>query len=142
MIMNNKSDKISKGQWVVTHTIYYVFGPTHIDNRGSVHPEDRELVKNNRIGHFFKCIGEEGGYKILCRPEITFRVLSSAIQKIMPTPKYEWGNIVREIVRPEIGGIIRTMQWHYKREEYQYQIEIKGKLKSRLYQESELVLVG
>lgn len=53
-------------------------------------------------------------------------------------PKFEIGQNVSEIKRLEVIGVIDYYFWHFKDNEYKYQIAINAKRKSKRYSEAEL----
>ncbi|MCP9768038.1 hypothetical protein EGI22_08940 [Lacihabitans sp. LS3-19] len=62
------------------------------------------------------------------------------MEPLKPQPKYQIGDCVSEIQRPEIIGIIEYLFWHFKDQEYKFHISVNGKRKSRRYSDKELLL--
>ncbi len=62
--------------------------------------------------------------------------------KNLPSPKFEIGEQISEIERPEIVGLIDYYFWHHKDAEYKFHISINGKRKSRRYSDNELQILS
>jgi hypothetical protein len=100
--------------------------------------EGRDFAKNKVGFAFGKCIGIFGEYLIIHNDEYEIRMQPELVHRIYPTPKFEWGDKVQEVERPEIKGEIINFIWHLKDQEYKYFIKVNGKPKSRRYNPDEL----
>ena len=128
-------------KWVSSETIYWKDEFQEIDNLKHVMEEDRTFAKSNFTYVFGKCIGVIGNFLIILDKRGTIRIKPKLINYIYQTPKFEWGNSVQEIKRPEIKGKIESLFWHLKDNEYKYFIRKNGKVKSRRYDEHELIKI-
>jgi hypothetical protein len=131
-------------KWMSSDLIYDNYSKNEscrTDNLQYVMDEDREFAKNN-VGYAFgKCIGIIENYLIIQDKRGILRIMPELIHRIYPTPKFEWGNKVQEVARPEIKGEIENIIWHMKDNEFKYFIKVNGKSKSRRYNPDELELV-
>ena len=125
-------------KWLSSDIIYWKDEFQEINNLLCIKEEDRDFVKNNIKIAFGKCIGTEGGGLILFNCNFTIHIKPQLVKKIFPTPKFEWGNEIQEVIRPQIKGVIEKIEWHYKNQMYVYYINIDGKMKSRRYNGDEL----
>jgi hypothetical protein len=126
-------------KWMSTDLIYWKDFNGGTNNLRFVNEEDRKFITNE--GYFFgKCIGTIEEYLIFYNGSFTLRILPKLVRNIYPTPKFEWGDKVQEVKRPEINGEIINLVWHYKDQEYKYFIKVNGKPKSRRYNPDELIL--
>ena len=129
------------GKWLSSMHIYWKDTFQEIDNLQYVLEEDREYAKN-KIGYAFgKCIGIIGEYLIIHNDKYDIRIRPELVHRIYPTPRFEWGDKVQEVARPEIKGEIINILWHVKDDEYKYFIKVNGKPKSRRYSPNELKLI-
>lgn len=111
------------------------------DNLQFVMEEDRDLAKNT-VGYAFgKCIGIIGQYLIIHNRDYDIRIMPELVTNIYPSPKFDWGDKIQEVQRPEIKGEIENLLWHMKDNEFKYFIKINGKSKSRRYNPDELEFV-
>lgn len=102
-----------------------------------IHPDDLETFKqaaNN--GKVFECI-EVNDYITLKYNNECYRV-KDKLFKPVPSPKYNFGEIVK-IKEKEEEAIITDIMWHYGKREHYYLVSIGGKKKSRRYLESEFM---
>lgn len=102
-----------------------------------IHPEDLEAftqeANNSKV---FECI-EDSEYLILKYNSNYYRV-KDELFKLVPTPKYNFGEIVK-IKESGEEAIITDIMWHYGKQEHYYLISIRGKKKSKRYSEIEFV---
>lgn len=102
-----------------------------------IHPEDLEAftqeANNSKV---FECI-EDSEYLILKYSSNYYRV-KDKLFKLVPTPKYNFGEIVK-IKESGEEAIITDIMWHYGKQEHYYFISIRGKKKSKRYLEIEFV---
>jgi hypothetical protein len=133
------NDYIDK--WIASSTIYWKDVYQEIDNLQYVKEEDRRFAKNNIKLIFGKCIGVIENYLIIQDKRGILRIMPELVANIYPSPKFEWGDKIQEIQRPEIKGEIENLIWHMKDNEFKYFIKINGKSKSRRYNPDELKLI-
>ena len=125
-------------KWVSSDNIYWKDKFQEIDNLQYVKEEDRVFAKNN-VGYAFgKCIGVIEPYLIIHNEKYNLRILPKLVRNIYPAPKFEWGDRVQEVERPEVKGEIESFIWHTKDSEFKYYIKVNGKPKSRRYNPNEL----
>lgn len=102
-----------------------------------IHPTDLEAFKQEvNSSKVYECI-EVSDYITLRYNNNCYRVRDKLF-KIVPVPKYDFGEIVK-IKKNEEEAIITDIMWHYGKQEHYYLIAIRGKKKSKRYSETEFV---
>lgn len=102
-----------------------------------IHPDDIDAFKKEvSTCKVFECI-EEKGCITLRYNDKQYRVASKLFNPV-PTPKYNFGEIVKLKKNGEEATITDIM-WHYDKREHYYVIAIKNKRKSKRYVESEFL---
>lgn len=125
-------------KWLYFELLYYKDEFQRIDNLDSVHPEDREFVKNNLTNRIYHCIGMEGEYLIAKSKKYTIRVKPNVIKGYLPTPKFTWEDIVYEKGKPNETATINDFFWHHSKEQYLFYVSVNGKKKSKQLSENDL----
>jgi hypothetical protein len=107
---------------------YYVWDPSRIS---AIHPTDRERVSQFTFwGILLKCIDvTDDGYLKLQVAEKFYRVRSEFFHSV-PTPKFEFGQRVRDTALDRIGTVIYIF-WHEKRQHEYYILDINGRKSSK-----------
>ncbi len=102
-----------------------------------IHPTDLETFKQDaNSSKVFECI-EDGEYLTLKYNSDCYRV-KDKLFKPVPTPKYNFGEIVKIKENGE-EAVITDIMWHYGKQEHYYLISIRDKQKSKRYSETEFV---
>ncbi|MCU0432816.1 MAG: hypothetical protein MUC87_05130 [Bacteroidia bacterium] len=101
-----------------------------------IHPDDIDKI-NFGIGLAF-CFDYNEGYFHIRLINTVIRVKDFTGSIIMPSPKFQFNQIVKELERPEVVGEVDRIGYHDKDGEYFYYIRINNKVKKRRYMESEL----
>ena len=128
-------------KWVVCKNLYYKDEFQEINNLDLVHEDFKDFVLGHRTQTIYKCLGLDNDYLILRSKLFELKVKSAAIEFVLPNPVFEWGMKVKEVVRPEVIGVVEDLLWHQKRQTFLYQISVGDKKKSRQYQSNELVSI-
>ena len=66
------------------------------------------------------------------------RVKKDGVNKILPLPKFLWGDLVIERMNFEIKGVVVDLFWHHAKEKFNYYITLNGVIKSKRFSEDEL----
>jgi hypothetical protein len=125
-------------KWVFCKKLYYQDENITIDELDLVFPDDVQLVKTLVGIGMAKCVGVQSEYLILDNTEVTVRVKEGAVSRVLPDPKFDLNEAVREIERPEVKGTIGKLLWHDKLGDFMYHLRIGKSLKSRRYNGEEL----
>jgi hypothetical protein len=131
-------------------TGYALFGRTHLDHAGCVHPEDRHLVMDglpNRQGrfspnhHVFR-VGGVGDWAELEYGAERIRVAPDSLRAV-PVPGFNIGDIV-QVMRDgaPAEATVREMMWHYKHKAPIYLVRVDGKKSGRWYFDADLTLIA
>ncbi len=127
-----------KNKWMWIDLIYYIDEHQEINKLNLLHPEDVKAFQFNKPFSLCECIKVEDDYVTIQNKDNSFRIKKEAIKRMMPTPKFKWGEKVWQISKPENKAIIDDFFWHHKDEKYFYQISIGGKRQSKRYSENDL----
>lgn len=102
-----------------------------------IHPDDFEAFKqeanNSKV---FECI-EEGDYITLKYNNHCYRVRDKLFKPV-PSPQYNFGEVVR-IKEKEEDAVITDIMWHYGKRQHYYLVSVKNKKKSKRYLDSEFM---
>ena len=102
-----------------------------------MHPTDLEAFKQEvNSSKVFECI-EESDY-ITLRYNHNCYIVRDKLFKLVPAPKYNFGELVK-IKKNEEEAIITDIMWHYGKQEHYYLISIRGKKKSKRYSAIEFI---
>ena len=96
------------------------------------------FIQEANSSKVFECI-EENEYLTLKYNSNYYRV-KDKLFKTVPTPKYNFGEIVK-IKENDEEAIITDIMWHYSKQEHYYLISIRGKKKSKRYLETEFMKI-
>ncbi len=129
-------------KWVTCKNLYYKDEFQEIDNLDLVHEDFKDFVRVNRTQTIYKCVGNDSDFLILRSKLFELKVKSEAIHQVLPNPVFEWSEKVREIVRPEIVGVIDDLLWHQNKQTFLYYISVENKRKSKQYQSTELQFIS
>ncbi len=127
-------------KWVYLETLYYKSDFQEINKLEYIHPEDRDFVKNNLTNTFYQCLGIEDNYLTIKSKKYKLRIKPNVIKGYLPSPKFNWGDKVFQVNKPEAQAVIDDFFWHNKDQKYYYHIIVKGKRKSNRYSETELMV--
>lgn len=125
-------------RWLWIDLLFYKDEFQEINKLDLVNPLDVETFKANPSNSLFECIGIEGDYLIIKSKNCQYRIKKEAIKQIMPSPKYNWDEIVLQLGKPDVKATISDFFWHQKDQKYYYTLIVDGKKKSRRYSENEL----
>jgi len=127
--MNDRENKI----WGI-----YIWTPQH--GMDMIHPDDlKKMGDNPQLYAIFEKIGIEPPYIVLKYDGRVYRVKPELFKPIVKNPIFDFGDEV--ITKSGKIGTIRTIGWHFKREEPIYYITYQGKPKPTCYFAEDLSLV-
>lgn len=95
-----------------------------------------DLDRINGLG-LVLCIAEEEDYITVKNSQNVIRVKREGIQKILPSPKFIWKEIVYD--RDDFKAKIEDLFWHHNKNQYLYYITINGKSKSKRFSDGEIL---
>ncbi len=102
-----------------------------------IHPDDVEaLIKESSNCKVFECIEETEEYITIRYNQNCYRVKKKWL-KLVPTPRFTFGQFVKIKKYNEIVTIIDII-WHFKRKEPYYFVRSNNKKKSKRYFTDEL----
>ena len=104
-----------------------------------IHTEDLGEIKGLGIA---KCIKEDDDFITIKIKNGYCRVKKEGIKRLLPQPKFEWGDYVIKLKRPGIKATIDDFFWHHNKGEYIYYIKVDGKRKSKQFSADELSPAG
>lgn len=84
------------------------------------------------------CIEEDENFIIVKNSQGAFKVRIEGVKRVLPSPKFTWGEEVYEIGKLNAKGVVEDFFWNHSKQEYLYYISINGKRKSRQFSECEL----
>lgn len=84
------------------------------------------------------CVDEDINYLSVKNNHGVFKVRREGVRRILPMPKFTWGDEVYEKIRPDVKAIIDDLFWHHNKNQYLFYISVNGKRKSKQLSENEL----
>jgi len=101
-----------------------------------IHPDD--LIKVTGLG-VVKALEMEGGFLKVQYKKVIIRVNVEGVKRILPDPKYTWGEKVNILTKPDSKAQVEDLFWHHNNEEFLYLLKVNGKKKTKQYQEKDLM---
>ena len=87
------------------------------------------LFDLGKVGH---CVAQSDGYLVVRQESEEFHVTPEKYT-VIPTPKFDFGDMVYEPGRLKNMGKICYIAWHSKREQHMFFIRIGNKVKSKRF---------
>ena len=101
-----------------------------------IHPSDLDAFKEeSNNSKIFECVDVKD--YITIRYNNNYYRVKERLFKLVPTPKYSFGQMVFIKEKKEIG-IVTDIMWHYGKKVHYYLLSTEGKKKTRRYFEEEL----
>jgi hypothetical protein len=100
--------------------------------------DEDDLNKVDAIG-IVLCIDEKGDYITVKNNNGIFKVRKEGVKRVLPAPKYIWGDIVILKENPKVPAVVNDFFWHHNREQYLFYVSAGGKKKSKQLSENELL---
>lgn len=111
------------------------------NDKGQVHPDDRELLISYPFTHsFHQCIGIDGDYLILQFGNIKIRVTPEhfkggpRVPEFMPLTQVKYLNSKKRLE----FGIIKGIHFHDNERRFYYSLEVNNTMKGRRYYAEDL----
>jgi late competence protein required for DNA uptake (superfamily II DNA/RNA helicase) len=99
--------------------------------------DESDLDKIDGLG-IVLCIDEDENYITVKNKQGVFRVRKEGVKRLLPIPKFIWGDEVFEELKPEVKALIDDFFWHHNKEQYLFYISVNGKKKTKQLFENQL----